>query len=97
MKNFSFHPEAEEEFVQGAAYYEGCEPGLGLDFSREVYATIQNALDYSALWPKLDTEVHRCLVHRFPYGVMYSIEPNGIFILAVMHLHRNPDYWKHRL
>ena len=44
--NFSFHPEADEEFVEGVAYYEDCEPGLGLDFSREVYATIQNVLDY---------------------------------------------------
>jgi len=94
--NFSFHPEADEEFVEGVAYYESCEPGLGVDFAREVYAAIQNALDYPTLWPEIDTEVHRCLVHRFPYGVLYSIEPHGIFILAVMHLRRDPDYWKHR-
>lgn len=31
------------------------------------------------------------------YGILYTEEPEGIFILAVMHLHRNPDYWKHRL
>ena len=34
------------------------------------------------------------LVHN---GVLYSIEDDGIFILAVMHLRRDPDYWKHRL
>ena len=95
--NFSFHPEADEEFVEGVAYYEGCEPGLGLDFSREVYATIQNAIDYPTMWPEIDAEGRRCLVHRFPYGVLYSIEPHGIFVLAVMHLHREPDYWKHKL
>jgi hypothetical protein len=27
----------------------------------------------------------------------FHIEPHGIFILAIMHLHRDPDYWKHRL
>jgi plasmid stabilization system protein ParE len=97
MKNFSFHPEAEEEFIESAIYYEDCESGLGLDFSREVYATIQNALDYPTLWPEIETPVRRCLVHRFPYGVIYSIEPDGIFILAVMHLRRDPDYWKYRL
>lgn len=95
--NFSFHPEVDEELVEGIAYYEDCEPGLGLDFSREVYATIRNARDYPAMWPEIDVEVRRCLVHRFPYGVLYSVEPQGIFILAVMHLHRAPDYWKHRL
>jgi hypothetical protein len=95
--SFAFHPAAEEEFVEAIAYYEHCEPGLGLDFSREVYACVQNALDYPALWPEIEREVRRCLVHRFPFGVLYSIEPQGIFILAVMHLHREPDYWKHRL
>jgi len=95
--NFSFHPEADEEFIGAVAYYEGCEPALGLDFARAVYASIQNALDYPTLWPELEDDVRRCLVHRFPYGVLYSIEPDGIFILAIMHLHRDPDYWKHRL
>lgn len=32
--NFSFHPEADEEFGEGVTYYEDCESGLGLDFSR---------------------------------------------------------------
>ncbi|MFH7320540.1 type II toxin-antitoxin system RelE/ParE family toxin [Desulfurivibrio sp. D14AmB] len=94
---FDFHPEAEEEFVEAVAYYEDCDPGLGIDFSREIYATIQNAVDYPAMWPEIKGDVRRCLVHRFPYGVLYSIEPDGIFILAVMHLHRDPGYWKQRL
>ena len=94
---FSFHPEADEEFIDAVAYYEDCEIGLGLDLSREVYAAIQNAVDYPTMWPDIDEDIHRCLVHRFPYGVLYSIEPDGIFILAIMHLHREPDYWKRRL
>jgi toxin ParE1/3/4 len=95
--SFAFHPGAEEEFCEAVAFYEECEPGLGLDFSCEIYAGIRNALDYPFMWPKIDDEIRRCLVHRFPYGVLYSIEPEGIFILAIMHLHRAPDYWKHRL
>lgn len=94
---FSFHPEADDEFMDAISYYEDCEIGLGLDFSREVYATIQNAGDYPTMWPEVEDEIRRCLVHRFPYGVLYSVEKDGIFILAVMHLHRDPDYWKHRL
>ncbi len=42
-------------------------------------------------------EVRRCQTKRFPFGVLYSEEAKGIFVLAVMHLHRDPDYWKHRL
>jgi hypothetical protein len=39
---FSFHPEAESEFLEAIDYYEDCERGLGYDFSIEASATIQN-------------------------------------------------------
>jgi plasmid stabilization system protein ParE len=93
---FSFHPEAETEFYEAIGYYEERQRGLGCDFSIEVYATIQRILDFPSAWPVLEHEIRRCLTHRFPYGVLYTIEPDRIFILAVMHLHRDPDYWKHR-
>lgn len=90
--SFSFHPEAEKEFVEAIEYYEDCEPGLGYDFSLEVYATIQN----TTAWPIIEEDLRRTLTYRFPYGVIYSLENSGIFILAVMHLQRHPDYWKDR-
>ncbi|MGD1018220.1 MAG: type II toxin-antitoxin system RelE/ParE family toxin [Verrucomicrobiia bacterium] len=94
---FAFHPEAKAEFFAAIDYYESVDTGLGLDFSIEVFSTIQNAVDYPTAWPVLKDDVRRCLVHRFPYGVLYSIENDEIFILAVMHLHRDPDYWKSRV
>ena len=93
---FSFHPKAQTEFYESIDHYEGCEHGLGYDFSVEVYSAIQSILDYPEAWPVLEDDVRRRLTNRFPYGILYSIEPDGIFILAVMNLHRDPDYWKHR-
>ena len=94
---FAFHPEANQEFIEAIAYYEGCDLGLGLDFAREIHATIRNATEHPVLWPEIEQDVRRCLVHRFPYGVLYSVEPHGIFILAIMPLRRDPDYWKYRV
>ncbi len=94
---FDFHPEAETEFHAAIDYYEECEKELGYDFAIEVYSVIQNILDYPRAWPVIEQDVRRCLTNRFPYGVLYSIEPDRIFILGVMHLHRTPDYWKHRV
>jgi plasmid stabilization system protein ParE len=93
---FSFHPEAESEFHEAINYYEDCERSLGYDFSTEVLATIQNIVTYPTAWPVIEEGVRRCLVNRFPFGVIYNIEQNDIFILAVMHLRRHPDYWKNR-
>ena len=94
--SFSFHPEAEDEFNNAIDYYEDIEPGLGYDFALEVYSTIQRSVEFPKAWAILEGEVRRSLVSRFPYGVLYSEEPTGIYILAVMDLHRNPGYWKRR-
>lgn len=34
--NYEFHPEAEREFIEEAAYYESEAPGLGSRFAGEV-------------------------------------------------------------
>jgi len=94
--SFSFHPEAEEEFNIAIEYYENIEPGLGYDFALEVFLTIQRSVEFPKAWTVLEGDVRRSLVSRFPYGILYSEEKEEIFVVAVMNLHRNPDYWKHR-
>jgi toxin ParE1/3/4 len=93
---FEFHPEAETDLLAAIDYYENCEPGLGEDFSLEIHSAVQNMRSYPATWPVLEEDVRRYLTNRFPCAVLYSVEPDRIYILAVMHLHRHPDYWKHR-
>ncbi len=93
---FSFHPEAEAEFLGAIEYYEEREKNLGFDFAAEVYAAIGRAVEHPRAWAILQGDVRRCQTRRFPYGVLYAQEADGIYILAVMHLHRDPDYWKHR-
>lgn len=92
-----FHKEAEEEFFQAIQYYEGLEAGLGFDFTTEVRHGVAVVSSYPRAWPKLAGEVRRCLVKRFPYGLLYLETPDGVLLVAVMHLHRHPDYWKHRI
>ena len=91
-----FHPEAEDELIQAIEYYEKIEPGLGYDFAIEVYSAIQRAVAFPKAWAVLEDEIRRSLVRRFPYGILYSEEPEGLFIIAVMNLHREPAYWKDR-
>ena len=95
--NFSFHPEAEKELFEAIDHYEEVESGLGHDFAMEVLSAIGRAVDFPKAWPALEGEIRRSLVRRFPYGVLYSEEDDGILIVAVMHLSREPGYWKHRV
>lgn len=47
-------------------------------------------------WHILEGEIRRCLTNRFPFGILYSVEADRVLILAVMHLHRDPGYWRER-
>ena len=93
----SFHSEAEAEFVQAIEYYEECEAGLGYDFAVEVYSAIERAMAHPKAWPIIEEDMRRSLVRRFPFGVLYAEKDEELFIVAVMHMHRDPDYWKYRI
>jgi len=94
--NFSFHPDAASEFRESVLYYENIDPQLGSDFALEVLSAINKIQAFPLVWPIIEGEIHRIMVNRFPFGVLYTIHEEEIFILAVMHLHRHPDYWKKR-
>jgi len=94
--NYTFHPDARAELNEAVDYYDGCQPGLGSEFAREVYVAIQNILIYPEAWTPLSRNTRRCLVHRFPYGVIYQISGGGILVVAIMQLSRRPGYWKGR-
>lgn len=94
---YSFHPEAKEEFSKAINYFENCRSGLGLEFSKEIFTTIQRIIHFSSAWSKFSENTRRCLTNRFPYGVIYQIVEQEVIIIAVMQLNREPEYWKKRM
>ena len=93
---FDFHEDAEKELFAAIEYYEECQSGLGLRFSKEVFATIERICEYPFSWSQIDPKTRRCLTTRFPYGILYRITNDKILIMAVMNLHRRPGYWENR-
>jgi len=71
---FYFHPDAKEEFDGAVEFYEQSHPGLGLEFAEEIYATIARIIQYPDAWSTLSKNSRRCLVSRFPYGLIYQIK-----------------------
>ncbi len=94
--NYSFHEAAEKELLAAIEYYEESQTDLGLRFSKEVYASIKRICEFPYAWAKIDSKTRRCLVNNFPYGILYRIVQENIWIMAVMHLNRKPGYWKSR-
>jgi plasmid stabilization system protein ParE len=94
---FEFHPEALAEFEDAARYYTSRQPGAGLRFVASVEEAIDRILEAPLRWRILETDIRRCLTRVFPYAVLYTIEPEFVLIIAVMHCHREPGYWRERV
>ena len=76
-----------------ARYYELQATGLGHDFLDKIVLAIQDIILAPERWPIAQDDVHRRLIGRFPYSLLYRIDPEEIVILAVMHQKRHPSYW----
>lgn len=93
MKPVRFLRPAELELLDAAQYYELQAAGLGSEFLDKMDAAILNLRQAPEQWPIITSNTRRCLVHRFPYALLYRVEPEAIIIQATMHLRRRPDYW----
>ena len=92
----SYHPKAADEYDEAIDYYEDCQTGLGKQLTQEIDASIKLILAFPIAWTLLEGEVRRILIRRFPYGLLYISRDDEIYILAVMNLNCNPNYWKTR-
>lgn len=95
--NFSFHPLAAEELADSIDYYEDNYPGLGLEFSKEIYSTILRILQFPKAWTKISQNCRRCMTQRFPYGIIYQVKEDEILIVSVMQLNQKPKNWDDRI
>jgi len=92
-----FHREAQDEFISAAQYFESQTENLGLDFIAAVERTYQRILEFPNSGRPFGRRLRRLLVPGFPYGLLYRVEAERIFIVAVAHFSRRPGYWRSRL
>ena len=97
MTGYRFLPPAEEEMTEASLTYEAASSNLGDDFLDDVQRVIDAVRESPSLGPGVGGKLRRALLHRFPFSLIYSVEPDAILIVAVAHQRRRPDYWRNRL
>jgi hypothetical protein len=91
-----FEIEAAAELAEAVAYYDGLLSGLGSEFAAEIRGGLRRIEEHPKAWPLIEDGIRRYRLNRFPYGLVYMVHQSEIVVLAVMHLHRQPSYWKER-
>ena len=67
------HPEANEELVDAALWYEERQPGLGDDFLDEVEHALRRIKAEPERWPKIRRENRQLNFRRFSYVLVYVL------------------------
>lgn len=97
MTKVLFLKEAYLELAEAVDYYENIYHGLGLDFEHEVKEHVFKIAANPDLWALRDDGTRRFSTKKFPYQIVYSLQDDVIWIVAVAHHKRFAEYWKKRL
>jgi plasmid stabilization system protein ParE len=97
--NLIVRPEAEEDILKAALWYESREPGLGLEVTAEIRAALNRVAQSPLAYLRLRRQPHvrRTLVRRFPYRAFYIVREDAIVVFAVIHAARHERHWRQRL
>lgn len=88
-----YHPLAGSDLNNAVAAYDQQQKGLGNEFRTEVYAAIERIRSGPMTYAIVDDDLRRCLVHRFPYSLVFRLVGDEIVrVLVIRHHCRRPEF-----
>lgn len=97
MKRVAFHRLAANELIKSALFYDQRRAGMGDAFLGEVGAVLEFIRAQPEMGRPERHGTRSCPTRRFPFRIVYDIQPDRLWIVAVAHLSRRPDYWTRRI
>ncbi len=97
LANLQYHPEAQEEYQHAYQWYALRSKQAAHRFELEVERVLQLIAANPAMFAAYD-ETHRLAVlRRYPYCIVYQVFEESIYVVAIAHARRAPDYWLSRV
>ena len=97
MISGELHDEANAEVIEAVAYLESQRRGYGERF----LAAFESAREFVINHPRSGRperfDVRVWPVQGFSYSIVYALEGDDVFIIAVRHHRRRTGYWRSRL
>ena len=88
--------EAEQDLVDGFAFYERQSKGLGDYFLDSIFSDVESLYLYAGIHP-LHFGYHRLLAKRFPFAIYYRIQNEVIRVYAILDCRRDPAWIRDRI
>ena len=97
MSPVRYHEAAEDELLHEIGYLELQSPGLGRRFFTEVQRAENRIAEFPESAPEIASGIRKCVLRKFRFSLIYSIERDSLLVLAVAHQSRRPGYWFRRV
>ncbi len=95
--NVRFLSLAQRELDDAVTWHNEQAAGMGREFLDELDRAVRRTVAYPLSCSEVDPGLRRCLLARFPYGLIYGIDGDTVVVVAVAHLHRSPRYRSDRI
>jgi plasmid stabilization system protein ParE len=88
--------EAAGDIEEAYRWYDRARHGLGDEFLAAVRAGLDRVSERPEQFPVIHRKTRRVLLQRFPYSLLYRVEPGAILVVAVFHAKRDSRVWRAR-
>lgn len=98
MTPIQFAKPASEEFEAAIRWYEQRSQGLGAEF----YDAIVAAMELTGAHPEIGATrsdplpTRQFVLQRFPYKIVSRVRSRDLYVVAIAHTSRRPDFWQNR-
>jgi toxin ParE1/3/4 len=91
-----FGPHVQHDVDSAYEWYDKERPGLGERLLAAIRDTLERVQSDPRHFGVIYRRVRAALVETFPYVVYFRIEHTRLFVLAILHGHRDPAEWRSR-
>jgi len=81
---------ARQELDDAVVWYDEQAIGMGREFLDEIDRAVRRAATFPLSCPEIEPGMRRCLLARFPYGLIFGVDEKTLVVVAVAHLHPAP-------
>ena len=96
MMEYIYHAEAFDEYREAVLHYNNISSTIANQFVVKIEQTVALIREQPNAWVVVSKNIRRSIVKGYPYSIFFSVYSGKIYILAIAHQKRKPNYWKKR-
>ena len=96
MIDVVFLPGADADYRDALAWYQKRSPQAAAGFESAIEVALRQIAQTPERSARCDDQHRLYLLRKYPYSLIYRVEPAAVLVVAAAHSKRSGDYWRNR-